>query len=123
MRIEWVRMVAEQLKQNARKQAQTEEQIVDIRDRITRVESDLAHLREATRQQETTLARIAEAASPTQLKELVAQVAKHEQTLTRIMVAAVVAQLFLGPVIAGLVSLYMAPKPAPAAAKVEKGKQ
>jgi len=39
------------------------------------------------------------------------------------MVAAVVAQLFLGPVIAGLVSLYMAPKPAPAAAKVEKGKQ
>lgn len=120
MRTEWVKLVGDQLKQSAKQHSITESLIVDVRDRITRVEQDLLHLREQTRSQEQTLARIAEAASPTQLRDLVAQVAKHEQTLTRIMVVAVAAQLLLAPVVAASVTMLM--QRAPVAKKVEKAK-
>lgn len=112
MKTEWVEMVAEQLKQSAVRHAQQDGLIVDIRDRVARIEQDLLHLREQTRAQDQTLQRIAEAASPSQLKDLVATVQKHEQTLARIMVAAVVAQLLFAPIVAGLVSVYMQPKKA-----------
>jgi len=105
-------MVADQLKQSAVRHAQQDGLIVDIRDRVARIEQDLLHLREQTRAQDQTLQRIAEAASPSQLKDLVATVQKHEQTLARIMVAAVVAQLLFAPIVAGLVSVYMQPKKA-----------
>lgn len=123
MKTEWVEMVADQLKQSAVRHAQQDGLIVDIRDRVARIEQDLLHLREQTRAQDQTLQRIAEAASPSQLKDLVATVQKHEQTLARIMVAAVVAQLLFAPIVAGLVSVYMQPNkaavtaPAPAPAK------
>ena len=112
MKTEWVKLVGSQLKQTAQRISEQEKLIVDIRDRVTRVEQDLLHLREQTKTQEETLKRIAEAASPTQLKELVAQVAKHEQTLTRIMVVAVLAQLIFAPLIAASVSVWMQPSKA-----------